>query len=200
MPDLTSLSDLQPHPRNPREITPEALAGLGASLEQSGDLSGIVWNSRSGTLVCGHQRIKALGEGAKLDALAVAWPNGHDSDVTLHDCGVMVVSSTGERFPVRVVDWDEQKHLAAMVVANSPHIAGGWLPELGGVLDELAGPLEDAFFALKLDELRADVPLNPDDFEPVGEGEQPRLDQKAAIQCPVCGARFRPDEQGRSET
>jgi len=138
MSELKSLTDLQPHPRNPREITPEALAGLGASIEQYGDLSGIVWNSRSGTLVCGHQRIKALGEGAKLDALAVAWPNGHDSDVTLHDCGVMVVSSTGERFPVRVVDWDEATERAANVTANNPHIGGEFDEGLGDILDGLA--------------------------------------------------------------
>jgi len=37
MSELKSLTDLQPHPRNPREITPEALAGLGASIEQYGD-------------------------------------------------------------------------------------------------------------------------------------------------------------------
>ena len=56
MPDLKTIADLQPHPRNPREISEAALAGLGASIEDFGDLAGIVWNKRNGKLVCGHQR------------------------------------------------------------------------------------------------------------------------------------------------
>ena len=167
MSELKTIADLQPHPRNPREITPAALAGLGASIEQYGDLSGIVWNQRSGTLVCGHQRIKALGK--KMNMVANAADDGW----------VLRSVPNGERFPIRVVDWPEEKHLAAMVVANSPHIAGQWLPELGGVLDDLAGPLEDTFFDLKLDELRADVPdgepeaglTEPDAVPELPEGE-----------------------------
>ena len=144
---LQSVGDLQSHPRNPREITDAALIGLGHSIEEFGDVSGIVWNKRNGQLVCGHQRVKVLGDGATFEDGAV-------------------VAATGERFPVRVVDWGEEKHLAAMVAANSSHIAGDWLPELSGVLDELTTPLEGMFFDLKLDELRDDVPP-PDEEEAV---------------------------------
>ena len=165
MSELRSLSDLQPHPRNPREITPAALAGLGHSIEEYGDLSGLTWNQRNGKLVCGHQRLKALGAGATFGGGAVFAPNG-------------------ERFAVRVVDWDEPKHLAAMVVANSPHIAGQWLPELSGILDELAAPLEDTFFDLRLDELRADVPpAIPDDNKDIDEDELGETHNE----CPKCG-------------
>ena len=104
--ELRSLSDLEPHPRNPREITDAALAGLGASIAEYGDLSGIVWNKRNGKLVCGHQRIKALVDaGATFAVLA----SGGGS--------MFLPGEAGERFPVRVVDWPEEKHLAAMVVA-----------------------------------------------------------------------------------
>ena len=140
--ELRSLADLQPHERNPRTVTPEALAGLARSLGDFGDLSGIVWNARNGKLVCGHQRVKALGEDAGVF--------GHDGDYDIQ-------TADGQAFPIRVVDWDEDKHLAAMVVANSQHIAGDWTPDLGGVLDDLAVSLED-FGELRLGELRLEVP------------------------------------------
>ena len=125
MNELKSLADLQPHPRNPREITPAALAGLGHSIEEYGDLSGVTWNARNGLLVCGHQRRKALPAGSEL-IISPAHPP-------------YIQTPSGPRLPVRVVDWDEEKHLAAMVVANNPHIAGQWLPELGGRLRHLRG-------------------------------------------------------------
>jgi len=139
----TSLADLKPHPRNPREITEPALAGLGSSMTEYGDLSGIVWNKRSGLLIAGHQRIKALGKGAKLDAGVVIAPNG-------------------KRFPVRVVDWPEDKHLAAMVVANNLHIAGDYIPEaVAKLCAELSDTLPaDLFEGLDLDKLLEDFPSN----------------------------------------
>jgi len=55
-----SIKDLAACPRNPRTISPEALAGLGTSVAEFGDIAGIVWNRRTGQLVTGHQRIEAL--------------------------------------------------------------------------------------------------------------------------------------------
>jgi len=57
---IKSLADLRAASYNPREITQEALEGLGHSLEEFGDISGIVWNKRTGHLVAGHQRVEAL--------------------------------------------------------------------------------------------------------------------------------------------
>jgi len=192
MADLKTIADLQPHPRNPREISEAALAGLGASIADFGDLGAITWNKRNGLLVCGHQRIKALGEGATV------FPGVDTSDAStppdsISQIGVSVTAANGERFPVRVVDWPEDKHLAAMIVANSPHIAGQWLPELGGALDELSVSLGDDFGELKLDELRADVPEGepePGEGDAEGEGRQGPI-----VACPVCGATFRPGEE-----
>lgn len=190
MSELKSLADLQPHPRNPRAITEAALAGLGHSIEEFGDLGGIVWNSRNGKLVCGHQRIKALGDADDMPELVI----DHASETFPHLKNVAYVRTDGgERFLIRVVDWDEGKHLAAMIVANSPHIAGDWLPELGGVLDELAGPLEDTFFDLKLEELRADVPEG--EPEPGDGGGEGRQGKGPVVSCPVCGAKFRLGEE-----
>lgn len=134
------LSDLKPAPYNPREIADDALAGLAQSVEDFGDLSGIVWNERSGFLVCGHQRLEALRQrGAEFSTVDVSFV------------------LNGERFPIRVVDWDEQTERAANVTANNPHISGDWTEGLSGVLEGLKGDLPN-FEGLNLDKLLADAP------------------------------------------
>ena len=159
-------SDLKPAPYNPRRISPDALAGLGQSVESFGDLSGIVWNRRTGFLVCGHQRIEALRQrGAE-------WTEG---GFELND----------ERFPVRVVDWDETTERAANVTANNPYIAGEFDDGLAAILESLSSELPD-FDDLRLDELT--VP----NFEPTSGDDQTRLDQKQPIKCPECGHEFNP--------
>ena len=59
-PEPTSIPDLKPAPYNPREITADALKRLQRSVEEFGDISGIVWNRQTGNMVSGHQRLKAL--------------------------------------------------------------------------------------------------------------------------------------------
>ena len=137
----THLTDLAPHPQNPRAISDDALAGLGKSITRFGDLSGIVFNTRTGTLVCGHQRCKSLAE-------------KHGNIEIKDGC---ITTPDGHRFPVRLVDWDDATHKAAMVAANSRHIAGEWTPDLSGMLDDLAVHF-DEFIDLRLGELRLDIP------------------------------------------
>ena len=57
-----TIEELTEDARNPREMTAQEFKGLGHSLAEFGDISGFVWNSRTGMLVCGHQRRKALIE------------------------------------------------------------------------------------------------------------------------------------------
>ena len=142
-----SLSDLKPAPYNPRSITVEAAAGLRASLATFGDISGFMWNSRTGHLVAGHQRLVALtsehGEGLRME-------NGE------------IVTPTGAVFPVRIVDWDEQTEKSANLAANNPHIAGVFDEDLlPGVLDDLDGLA--GFDDLRLDALCEELPNVPQD-------------------------------------
>jgi len=121
-----ALADVIPADYNPRSITDDALAGLGASVEQFGYLQDLVFNARTGTLVAGHQRLKVLLE------------QGFDEA------------------EVTVVDLDEQQERALNVTLNNPRIQGDWtadvvdllegmdfeVPELGdlnldGLLDDL---------------------------------------------------------------
>lgn len=136
-----SLSDLKPAPYNPRTLDAQAARGLRRSLAEFGDVSGVVWNKRSGHLVAGHQRLDAL---RKEHGDALRMENG------------AVVTPAGERFPVRIVDWPEDREKAANLAANSPLLAGSFVP---GALEDLLVDLKAAdgvaglFTDLRLGEL-----------------------------------------------
>lgn len=115
------LSDLNPNPANPRKIDPWHLDALKKSLEKFGDLSGIVFNKRTGRLVGGHQRIKVLPPDSEI--LMTSDDRGH----------VKVGENT---YTYREVDWDEQDEMAANIAANKQ--GGEWdQPKLNDWLLEL---------------------------------------------------------------
>ncbi len=58
--DKMQVKDLKAFPRNPRKITDKKLDMLGKAMREFGDLSGVIYNTRTGHLVGGHQRIKHL--------------------------------------------------------------------------------------------------------------------------------------------
>ena len=117
-PSLT-LADLQPDERNPRVITEANRARLSRTMDEYGDLANITFNRRLGTLVGGHQRLDALKAKYGEKALRLSPVAG------TKDYRLLVKTEKGTRaFPVRVVDWDEAKHRAALVAANSPDVIG----------------------------------------------------------------------------
>lgn len=130
------LTDLKGAPYNPRKISTEAFVGLSKSLGRFGDISGIVFNTRTGRLVAGHQRVTALRElhgDLKVERERILLP-------------------TGESFRVRMVDWDEATERLANVAANNPLLGGEFTDDIADVLDGLEAPdLED----VRLDELLA---------------------------------------------
>jgi hypothetical protein len=144
-PRLTSIDDLRAAPDNPRRISAQAAAALAKSLGDFGDLSGIVWNARTGKLVSGHQRVKELrGMGARyVEEDGRGWLEHVKGD-------------RRERFLVRVVDWPVEKERAANVVANSPELAGEFTDGLDAMLDQIVADIgQHDFSALLLDQLRA---------------------------------------------
>ncbi len=165
---LESIEDLKPAPYNPRQISAEEMAGLKASLGAFGDISGIVWNSNTGHLVCGHQRLTALkarhGEGLRLE-------NG------------ALVNQDGDIFPIRVVDWEEAKEKAANVAANNPHIAGDFTPDVGGVIDDIMIELPDLADSLRLDKIDILDLSIPDDNKDINEDDLANTENE----CPKCG-------------
>jgi len=83
-PIIHSIDDLKEWDRNPREITHQAQDGLATSLQEFGDLSGIVFNATLGALVSGHQRVETIrkkwGDQARVEGdriiLPTVWSNG----------------------------------------------------------------------------------------------------------------------------
>lgn len=124
------LAELLPAGYNPRKITKHALDGLKASLEEFGYADPVIWNARTGLIVGGHQRVKALA-----------------------DLGVSEVE-------VVVVDLDHDRERALNITLNNPALQGTWDDDkLQVMLEELQEMQSDfsteAFERVRLDELAA---------------------------------------------
>jgi hypothetical protein len=95
------IKDLQPAAYNPRKISDEKLDNLKKSMQEFGDLSGIVVNVRTGNMVGGHQRIKHFNP---------SWPikkRKHEDNL-----GTVALGDIETPFGVwsyREVDWPEKK-------------------------------------------------------------------------------------------
>ena len=114
---VDQLGQLQADPENPRQMDEETYAKLQRSLEEFGDLGGIVYNRQTNTLVGGHQRQHVLPDDAKVViTLELEWPTPTGT-VAL---GYVEVGE--ERFSYREVDWSSARQSAANVAAN--HIGG----------------------------------------------------------------------------
>ena len=113
------VSDLNNSQTNPRKITKQRLESLRASMEQFGDLSGIIYNRVTDTLIGGHQRITTLPKGAEVEIA-----QRYDEPTDVGTVALGWVSLGNERFSYREVEWDEKKHELAMIRANVQ--AGEW--------------------------------------------------------------------------
>lgn len=145
----TSIAELVPAPWNPREMDDEARKGLQNSMDEFGDLSGLVWNATTKHLVTGAQRMAALRdehgeENLFIDSKSFETPR--------------ILSKLGpawEGMPIRVVEWSIQKERAANVAANNPAIQGRFTDGLGAVLSDVKRDFPKPFEALRLGELAA---------------------------------------------
>jgi hypothetical protein len=136
---VSTLADLKPAPYNPRTISEEALRGLKKSLSEFGDLSGITFNTRTGHLISGHQRVKALTE--------------EHGDLEIKDGRITLPG--GDELPVRLVEWEVEKEKLANLAANNPRIQGDWSDDIEEMLRDL--PADELFEDLNLDQLLEDV-------------------------------------------
>jgi len=120
---VMKLAALAPAPYNPRTISDDAARGLRASIRRFGLVQPIVFNSRSGHVVGGHQRVKALAELGKTEAQVI------------------------------VVDLPESEEKALNVTLNNPAITGEFTDGLQAILAELARDSRIEFEELQLDAL-----------------------------------------------
>lgn len=129
------VSELREAEFNPRVMSEAQLQILKDNLANLGDLGGIVFNRRTGNLVGGHQRLKALKEIAPGGDVVIeesfGEPNGQGTTARGH------ILHQGEKFAYREVDWDEQTERIANIAANNVH--GGWdVGKLTDLVKELA--------------------------------------------------------------
>jgi hypothetical protein len=150
---------LKADPKNPRMIEAPALRGLGVSMETFGDLSGLVWNEKTGHLVAGHQRMNRLKA-----AGADEWTREGNEGFVTHP-------KTGEVFKIRIVDWDETTERMANLSANNPEIQGEFTEEAALQLRELEG--EAKFDELMLKELQADLDKETRRLEDEEDADEP---------------------------
>jgi len=120
-----ALADLAPAPYNPRTISSESLAGLRASVERFGLVEPIVWNRRTGRVVGGHQRLKALQQLGETETQVV------------------------------VVDLEEAEEKALNVALNNPAIAGEFTADIHLLLAELKVLMPELYDDLCFDDLAA---------------------------------------------
>jgi hypothetical protein len=137
-----TVRDLKPAPYNEESRVMSEIAGaaLTTSMDEFGDISGIVFNLRTGRLVSGHRRKERLPQ----DAEITDYVERQDNAGTV---GYGRIHAEGRYWLVRFVDWQEAKEKAANIAANNRHISA----------DYVAGPATDI-----LEELKA---LCPDIFD-----------------------------------
>ena len=139
-----SITDLKPAGYNPRKITDEQLKRLKKSLQEFGDLSGIVFNCRTGNLIGGHQRIKCLPPDVKIEKKELKGKTrtgtvaeGYIILPSVIPAGSKRESREEEKYTYREVDWPIEKEKAANIAANKH--SGDWDEEkLGELLKELS--------------------------------------------------------------
>ncbi len=125
-----TLDDLTPAPYNPRHIGHQAGRAFSFSMQEFGDLSGFVFNIRTGHLVSGHQRRDRLPAGAAIITISES----------KDDCGTVAIGyiEDGKRlWPVRFVDWDLMKEKAANLTTNNREISGEVVSDMMGILSEV---------------------------------------------------------------
>jgi hypothetical protein len=111
-----NITALSPAKYSPRMITDMRLVFLDQSIQEYGDLSGVVFNKRTKSLICGEQRVKTL-KGKKTTIVTAPHVDQHG---TLEIGQIEVQSKKGIIFiPFRIVDWDIKKQKAASIAANA---------------------------------------------------------------------------------
>lgn len=161
-------------------------------MDAFGDISGIVFNRRSGNVIGGTQRSRNLDENSKVTVTKrFATPTKRGTVATGY------VLHKGERFSYREVDWSEETETAAMLAANEN--AGEWdnaklkdaFKRLGADFDKELTMFDEG--RLKKFSKSLDAWDTGDDQEDDDEAksEDERSPSKLVHECPRCGFEFR---------
>jgi len=105
------VKELKPADYNPRVISEARLKMLKKSLDEFGDLSGVVFNVETGQLVGGHQRLKHLDPEWKI-------VREKHSDKT-GTVALGYIETPSGRLMYREVKWTSSKEIQANIAANN---------------------------------------------------------------------------------
>lgn len=117
------IKNLNPNKKNPRKISQKKLDVLKKSLSKFGDLSGFVYNTRTDTLISGHQRQKSLPPDAKIKIT-----EKYETPTKARTTAEGFVLVDGEKFKYREVDADLTWEMEALLAANKH--SGEWDKDL----------------------------------------------------------------------
>lgn len=125
-----AVKDLKGAEYNPRRLSQERKEMLIKAMEEFGDISGIVFNIRTGNLIAGHQRVKQLKPEYKIFKSSLTKPD------KLGTVAMGYIDTPMGRWEYREVDWDIHKEKSANLAANKQ--GGEWdTVKLGDILKEL---------------------------------------------------------------
>lgn len=159
---------MKPDPRNARKHPDQNKAAIRQSLEEVGPFRSIA--------IDGEDVIRA-GNGVYEQAQALGLK-------------VRVVEAApDELIAVRRADLVGEKAVRAAILDNYTGESSEWNAEvLSWLRENQPGTVKGLWSAEEWLEILGIVP----DFQPVGEDEQGRLDEKKKVVCPECGAEFTP--------
>jgi hypothetical protein len=154
-----------------------------------GDIAPAPWNPKT------HPEIQHKRMGAVLDEFGIGDTlkafYADDGRLTLFDGHLRQSLDDDQVWPVDITDYSEDE-ARRLVLYYDPMAALAERHEERW--QDIAASFEERNEALAgwLDEMRDPIGEMPD-FFPVDESEQPRLDQKAPITCPLCDGEFIPE-------
>lgn len=175
------IKDLKQADYNPRKIIDEKLAMMKKSMIEFGDLSGIIFNIKTGNLIGGHQRIKNLDP-----EWEVTKEPFKDSRGTV--ARGFIKTPFGD-WVYREVEWDEKKEKAANLAANKH--SGDWdIPKLKDLINELDSVKLDMDL-VGFEDLELKAFFSKDMAVDLEEPDSPGTEtEEKAIHCPKCGFYF----------
>ena len=118
------IDDIKLDEENPRDINQETKNKLSNSIKEFNNISGIVFNKRTKTLVSGHQRLSILKE---------LYPTLKTEKINDNLLNLVFQNESGAilqtGFNIKIVDWPIEKQKAANIIANDERISGDWNKE-----------------------------------------------------------------------
>jgi DNA modification methylase len=160
------ITDLKSSSYNPRKISDTQIKMLERDLEELGDLSGIVYDVNSGTLIGGHQRVKIF----KNENPDIVIEKKYDKPTRTGTTAKGHFIWKDEQFSFRQVSWNEKQCKKANIVANKA--GGDWDDELLIEFFDEEDLLDFGFSEDELSEIGFDVE-NLDTEETEGDDDLP---------------------------